>query len=137
MNYGKITQAYQNTERQALQETEDPHFIVLTMFNELLKSMRLFADNADLKEGGDLETKSKHLARSLTIIYALQSSLDFEKGGDIANNLFQLYEYGRQQLLSDLKEGKPAGTYQAIDFLSEIRDAWEEIGKKNDEDGRN
>jgi len=137
MNYGKITQAYQNTERQALQETEDPHFIVLTMFNELLKSMRLFADNADLKEAGDLETKSKHFARSLTIIYALQSSLDFEKGGDIANNLFQLYEYGRQQLLSDLKEGKPAGTYQAIDFLSEIRDAWEEIGKKNDEDGRN
>ena len=49
MNYGKITQAYQNTERQALQETEDPHFIVLTMFNELLKSMRLFAENADLK----------------------------------------------------------------------------------------
>ena len=48
MNYGKITQAYQNTERQALQETEDPHFIVLTMFNELLKSMRLFADNANL-----------------------------------------------------------------------------------------
>ena len=137
MNYGKITQAYQNTERQALQETEDPHFIVLTMFNELLKSMRLFADNADLNEGGDLETKSKHFARSLTIIYALQSSLDFAKGGDIANNLFQLYEYGRQQLLSDLKEGKPTGTYQAIDFLSEIRDAWEEIGKKNDEDGRN
>jgi len=137
MNYGKISQTYQNTERQALQETEDPHLIVLTMFNELLKSMRLFADNADLKAGGEIEIKSKHFARSLTIIYALQSSLDFEKGGEIANNLFQLYEFARQQLLSDLKEGKPAGSYQAIEFLSEIRDAWNEIGKKNDEDGGN
>jgi len=137
MNYGKITQAYQNTERQALQETEDPHFIVLTMFNELLKSMRLFADNCDLKEGGELEVKSKHFARSLTIIYALQSSLDFEKGGDIANNLFQLYEFGRQRLLSGLKDGKATGSYQAIEFLSEIRDAWDEIGKNNDQNGGN
>ena len=35
MNYGKITQAYQNAENQALQETDDPHLIVLTMFNAL------------------------------------------------------------------------------------------------------
>ena len=87
MNYGKITQAYQNAEKQALQDTDDPHLIVLTLFNELLKSMNLFANNADLKAGGELEVKSKHFARSLSIIYALQSSIDFEKGGDIANNL--------------------------------------------------
>ena len=79
MNYGKITQAYQNTEKQALQETDDPHFIVLTMFNEMLKSMKLFADNADLKAGGELEVKSKHFARALSIIYALQSSLISKK----------------------------------------------------------
>lgn len=137
MNYGKITQAYQNTEKQALQETDDPHFIVLTMFNEMLKSMKLFADNADLKAGGELEVKSKHFARALSIIYALQSSLDFEKGGDIANNLFQLYEYARQQMMSDLKAGKPEGSYQAISFLTEIRDAWEEMGKQNERNGGN
>ena len=131
MNYGKITQAYQNAEKQALQDTDDPHLIVLTLFNELLKSMNLFANNADLKAGGELEVKSKHFARSLSIIYALQSSIDFEKGGDIANNLFQLYEIARQQLLADLKAGKAKGTIDAIKFISEIRDSWEEMGKQN------
>ena len=77
MNYGKITQAYQNAENQALQETEDPHLIVLTMLNALLKSMGIFVQNIDISDGGELELKSKHFARSLTIIYALQTSLDF------------------------------------------------------------
>jgi len=128
MNYGKITQAYQNAENQALQETDDPHLIVLTMFNALLKSMGIFAENVDISNGGKLELKSKHFARALTIIYALQSSLDFEKGESIATNLFQLYEFARQQLIADLTKGKAEGTVKAIEALQEIRDAWETIG---------
>ena len=50
------------------------------MFNALLKSMGIFAENIDISDGGQPELKSKHFARSLTIIYALQTSLDFEKG---------------------------------------------------------
>lgn len=127
MNYGKVGAAYKNVERQAVAEISDPHAIVLTMFDELIKSMNVFADHADLKAGGVLELKSKNFARSLTIIYALQSSLDFEKGGDIANNLFQLYEYARQQLLKDMKEATGEATRQAIPVLEEIREAWFQI----------
>ena len=98
------------------------------MFDALLKSMKMFETNVDIKNGGDAELKSKHFARALTIIYALQSSLDYEKGESIATNLFQLYEFARQQLLSDLTKGKADGTPKAIDALQEIRDAWETIG---------
>ena len=79
--------------------------------------------------------KSKHFARSLTIIYALQTSLDFEKGGEIAENLFQLYEFARQKMMEDLKTGKLEGTLQAIHCLADIRDAWDEMGKQNVEHG--
>jgi flagellar protein FliS len=128
MNYNHITQAYQNAERQALEEMNDPHLIVLTMFDALLKSMQLFQANIDIRNGGDSEVKSKHFARALSIIYALQSSLDFEKGESIATNLFQLYEFARQQLIADLTKGEADGTPRAIDALQEIRDAWETIG---------
>ena len=74
----------------------------------------------DIKNGGDLDTKSKHFARSLTIIYGLQSSLDFEKGGPIAENLFQLYELARQKMIDDLESGK-AETPLAINLLTEIK----------------
>ena len=130
MNYNHITQAYQNAERQALEEMNDPHLIVLTMFDALLKSMQLFQANIDIRNGGDSEVKSKHFARALSIIYALQSSLDFEKGESIATNLFQLYEFARQQLIADLTKGEADGTPKAIDALQEIRDAWETIGSQ-------
>ena len=64
MNYGKITQAYQNAENQALQETEDPHLIVLTMLNALLKSMGIFVQNIDISDGGQLELNNEWLLRS-------------------------------------------------------------------------
>ena len=130
MNYSNITQAYQNAERQALEETNDPHLIIMTMLDALVKSMQIFVDNIDIKNGGNAEMKSKHFSRAISIIYALQSSLDFEKGGDIANNLFQLYEYGRVKLIEDLGKGVANSTPQAIEVIASIRDAWEEMGKQ-------
>ena len=132
MNFGKISQAYEDIERQSLNEADDPHLVVSVLFKELLKSMNLFVDNIDVKSGGDLNVKSKQFARALTIIYGLQSSLDFEKGGAIAENLFQLYEFARQTLIDDLGKGKAEGTPQAINLLGEIKEAWDEIGKDNE-----
>ena len=130
MNYSSRTQAYQNAERQALEETNDPHLIIMTMLDALVKSMIIFADNVDLKNGGNSELKSKHFSRALSMIYALQTSLDFEKGGDIANNLFQLYEYARLKLIEDLGKGVANGTPQALEVIASITDAWKEMGKQ-------
>ena len=134
MNFGKISQAYEDIEKQSLTDADDPHLVVSVLFKELLKSMTLFVDNINVKDGGDLNVKSKHFARSLTILYGLQSSLDFEKGGAIAENLFQLYEFSRQKLIDDLGSGKAEGTPDAIKILGEIKSAWDEIGKDNEKE---
>ena len=74
-----------------------------------------------------MEIRAEKMSRSLTIIYALQSSLDFEQGGEIAENLFRLYEYAREQILIDHKSGEAVGVKVAISSLEEIREAWVEI----------
>ena len=61
----------------------------------------------------------------------LQSSLNFEQGGEIADNLFRLYEYARQQLLSASRTNDSAGTHAAIAALQDIRDAWSQIESAN------
>ena len=127
MKRNHVTQAYQNAEMQALQETDDPHKVILTMLEALVKSMTVFELNVDLRNGGDHELKSKHFARALIIIYALQSALDFEKGGEIAKNLFQLYEFARQQLMADLNKGFANGTPDATRALKEILEAWQSL----------
>ena len=101
-NYKKIADVYKSTERNALVETEDPHKLVLVMFDTLIKSIEIYVENIDVKKA-DLELRSKHFSRALTIIYSLQSSLDFEKGGEIADNLFQTYEFARQMVIGSIK----------------------------------
>ena len=61
-------------------------------------------------------------------------TFDFEKGGPIAENLFQLYEFARQKMIDDLGKGKAEETPLAINLLTEIKSAWDEIGKDNDEE---
>lgn len=126
MNYNKMLDAYSNSEKKAVIESEDSHSMVLLLFDDLIKSMRIFCENIDPKTA-DLEIRSERMSKSLTIIYALQSSLDFEKGGKIAENLFKLYEYARQQIIYDSKKGKAVGTLIAMASLEDIREAWVEI----------
>ena len=128
-NYKKNVDAYKSTERNALVETEDPHQLVLIMFDALIKSMEIYVENIDVAKA-DLEARSKHFSRALTIIYSLQSSLDFEKGGDIADNLFQTYEFARQMIIGSIKDMKPEGPERAIKLLTEIRLAWSQMGKQ-------
>ena len=125
MPYKAASEAYKQAENIGLAEVTNPHEIVQTMFNELIKSMSLFEKSfIDQKSS---EIRSSSFARSLTIIYSLQTSLDFEKGGEISNNLFRIYEYSRQQLIKDLKNGKPDGVINAIHIIKEIADAWNQI----------
>ena len=129
MSYKKMTDAYQTTERNALVETDDPHQLVLVMFDALMKSIEIYIDNIDVKKA-DLELRSKHFSRALTIIYSLQSSLDFEKGGEIADNLFQTYEFARQMIISSIKDMDETGPQRALALLGEIREAWAQMGEQ-------
>ena len=123
-----MTDAYQTTERNALAETEDNHKLVLVMFDALMKSIEIYIDNIDVKKA-DLELRSKHFSRALTIIYSLQSSLDFEKGGEIADNLFQTYEFARQMIITSIKDMDETGPQRALALLGEIREAWAQMGE--------
>ena len=119
--------AYQNAERQAFAESDDPHALIAILFDELLRQMKHFAREAEVSSGKNLE-RSEYYSRALTILYGLQSSLNFEEGGEIANNLFRLYEYSRQQLLETTQSENSAGLNAAIESLDVIRDAWHQLG---------
>ena len=126
MNYSKMLEAYSNSEQKAIVEAEDSHAMVLLLFDELIKTLRIFSENIDTKKS-NYDLKSQNMSRALTIIYALQSSLDFEHGGEIAENLFRLYEYARQQVIAEAKTNEASGTLVAIASLEDIREAWAEI----------
>ena len=119
----KILDAYKNANREAVVESDDPQALIMLLLDELLRAMRGYV--SDVNNNDSKETrKSDQFTRSLTMLYGLQSCLNFDEGGEIAENLFRLYEYARVQLLHTSQTGDTDGTQVAISSISEIREAW-------------
>jgi len=103
-------------------DTDNSHQLIKATLEYLVKSISLMAQKQEQSEVFQM-----HSARALTSIYVLQSSLDFERGGDIASSLFQLYEYSRQQILKVMRHDSSGDLEQARHAISEILDAWHQI----------
>lgn len=106
-------------------EGATPHALVKVLFDELLIAL----DSAVLAErNGDRVKVSDKQARAMSILFALESSLDYDKGGDIAMGLAQIYREGRRLLLEGAKARSGVPVEQARAMIAEIADAWNQIG---------
>ena len=119
----KILDAYKNANREAVVESDDPQALIMLLLDELLRAMRGYVSVVSSNDSQEM-WKSDQFTRSLTMLYGLQSCLNFDEGGEIAENLFRLYEYARVQLLHTSQTGETDGTQVAISSISEIREAW-------------
>ena len=119
----KILDAYKNANREAVVESDDPQALIMLLLDELLRAMRGYVSGVSKNDSKEMR-KNDQFTRSLTMLYGLQSCLNFDEGGEIAENLFRLYEYARVQLLHTSQTGETDGTQVAISSISEIREAW-------------
>ena len=119
----KILNAYKNANRDAVVESDDPQALIMLLLDELLRAMRGYVSAVSNNNSKEMR-KNDQFTRSLTMLYGLQSCLNFDDGGEIAENLFRLYEYARVQLLHTSQTGETNGTQVAISSISEIREAW-------------
>ena len=129
MSTKKILNAYKNANREAVVESDDPQALIMLLLDEVLRAMRGYVGGISNNDSKEMR-KNDQFTRSLTILYGLQSCLNFDEGGEIAENLFRLYEYARVQLLHASQTGDIEGTQVAISSISEIREAWSVMDPK-------
>jgi flagellar protein FliS len=115
-------QAYQNNST-ANPRIEDAHGAITVCLETLLHNLKILQE----KPAFGSEIFNKVSSKSLTAIYILQSSLDFEKGASIAENLFKLYEYVKYQIIAVSKKGEEANLENAIMIVAEISETWKSI----------
>jgi flagellar protein FliS len=83
------------------------------------------------KDPGRIEKISKAVLKAQEIITELMASLDFERGGEIAKNLFSLYSWFNQELLeANMKQDLQRITI-VRNMVNELRGAWAQIAAKN------
>ena len=126
MKFKEVAKAYKKTEMFGAVEAKDPETVVVLVMEELIKSVKSFHKNISIKSG-DIINRSKNFSRAISVIYMLQSSLDLDKGGQVAYDLFRLYEFLRLNLIKDLRNGTINKSLIALTSIIEIKNSWTKL----------
>jgi len=116
--------AYQKVAAHGGVAAADPHGLVLMLMDGALQ--RIAAARGCI-ERGSLSEKSQLLHRVVQILGELRGSLDLSAGGQIANNLSELYDYMCRRLLTASLENSVGMLDEVAGLLREIRGAWTAI----------
>jgi len=110
-------------------KTATPGKLVLMLYdgairhlNQALQDMR--------EENRRYDSISNSLIKAQDIITELMISLDFDRGGEIAKNLFGLYVFMNRRLLDGNIRKDSAPVEEVKTLLSELRGAWAEVADK-------
>lgn len=80
-------------------------------------------------EAGDINKRWTANKRAIDIVTALMASLDAERGGEIAQNLDQLYTYLLRRLPMVDVRNDPAPAKEAIELLKPLCESWQQLAR--------
>ncbi len=75
----------------------------------------------------DIAEKSRQITWSMNIIQGLRTSLDAQKGGEVAANLDSLYEYMGRRLLEANVNNDALILDEVSSLLTEVKSGWDNI----------
>ncbi|MCS7208874.1 MAG: flagellar export chaperone FliS [Fimbriimonadales bacterium] len=105
-------------------ETASPARLIVMLYDG---AIRFINEASQAMRQRDYETQNTKLQRAQKILAELISSLDFEKGGEIAENLLRLYTYMYNQLVEANISDRSELLEHVVCLLSELREAWDAI----------
>ena len=126
MNYNASIKKYISDDISAKTSSLNPHKIIEEVLRDLKKNMKTLAYSID-HEPVVSSIKSNSFSKSLTAIYILQSSLNFEDGKEIAENLYNIYEFCKDGIMKGFTKRDSKLVYDAIPPIDEILDGWKQI----------
>ena len=115
--YGQIKNDTQTT-------YASPHQLMLMLFDGAIEAMSITVGAIQNK---NFELRSKQNTRSITIINGMRECLDMETGGELADNLYSLYQYMTQELFRASFKNDVDTIQNIQTMLKDIRGSWEKI----------
>ena len=126
MNYNASMKQYLDDDVTGKTSNLNSHKIIEEVLKDLKKNMETLAYSID-HEPVVSSIKSNSFSKSLTAIYILQSSLNFDQGEEIATNLYDIYEFCKNGIMKGFTKRDSKLVYDAIPPIDEILDGWKQI----------
>lgn len=109
--------------------TASPAMLVFMLFDKAISSLK---EAIHAIENGDIETRWKANNRAMEIMEQLRVTLNFESGGEIAQNLDSIYGLVLRLLPEVDKKNDPGPAIECIQLLEPLRASWKEIADQGD-----
>lgn len=104
--------------------SRSPLELVVMLYDGLIGGLVVARDAVARR---DLTAKREALSRAFAILHELQSTLDMDRGRDIAANLDRLYSYVSLRLSEANLGLDPGPIDECIRLLSTLREAWSQV----------
>ena len=118
----KAMNAYRSVGVTSGVEYADSVQLLQMLFDGLLAAL---ADAEGHMQRNAIAEKGESINRASKILIGLQSTLDFERGGELARNLNDLYDYAMRRILKANLRNDIAAIQEVRGLLGEITGAWE------------
>lgn len=111
--------------------TADPKTLIIMLYDGAIRFLK--EGKEALNSYKTYDTANEKILRAQDIITELMLSLDMDKGGEIADNLMNLYSYMKKSLLEANMNKNEKPINEVLKILNELKEAWEQIDEKNQE----
>ena len=105
----------------------DPHELVALLYDELGRALRAAAAAID---SGNRSVKSDKTTRAISILFALEAGLDFERGGGLSQTLAGVYRGARAKVIDASLGDDPRPFIEVAANMAQIAQAWAEVRRR-------
>jgi len=108
--------------------------LIVMLYDGAIKFLTIALDNMSPKS---YDVVNNNIIKAQDIITELLLSLNMDEGGEISQNLFNLYMYFKRQLLEANIKKDAEIINQVLKLLKELRDAWDKISANETRSDKN
>lgn len=123
--FSRAASAYRQVSAQSGVESASPHRLVQMLFDGLLQNLNA-ARGAMLR--GEVEAKGEQLGRAVRILEeGLKGGLNREQGGELAMNLWALYDYCIRRLTHANLRNDAQAVEEVVALVEPVAQGWQAI----------
>ncbi|MEF1327963.1 flagellar export chaperone FliS [Vibrio sp. M260121] len=119
--------SYQQVDLDAQAASANPHQLVVMLIDGLLDEIERIRGHLAASR---LEAKGVSINKCMNILIGLSSALDDENGGEIAENLRQLYDFCQVELYYASTQNDAARLDNVERVMGNVREGWMNFGQQ-------
>jgi flagellar protein FliS len=123
MNLSTAIASYKEVKVTEISDEDSPHELIRIVFSVLLDNLVALKQNIKHTD----ERWEKPFNKCMFALSILRESLDFEKGGEVAENLDSLYAFSQKTMLTAVGKSDPENIITVLSIIKDLSSAWDEI----------